>query len=127
MDPTTERKGLWLGLPGIFWLTVFFMVPLLFVLVASFLTKGVGVTPTLPLTLEHYERTFGVFGVVVWRSLRIALYTTLWCFLIGLSDGVFYQYAQAPTGQAHFAVFNSFAFLDELSGAHLRLKVDFGS
>lgn len=87
MNPRTkqrpERKGFWLGFPGIFWLTVFFMLPLLFVLLASFLTKGVGGTPILPWTLAHYERTFGVFGTVVWRSLRIALYTTLWCLVLG--------------------------------------------
>ena len=80
---TEERKGFWLGFPGIFWLTVFFMLPLLFVLFASFLTKGVGGTPILPWTLEHYDRTFGTFGIVVWRSLRIALYTTFWCLVLG--------------------------------------------
>ena len=37
----------------------------------------------LPWTLEHYVRTFDVFGPVVWRSVRIALYTTLWCLLLG--------------------------------------------
>ena len=78
-----EQKGFWLGFPGIFWLTVFFMLPLLFVLAASFLTKGVGGTPILPWTFAHYERTFDVFGTVVWRSLRIALYTTLWCLILG--------------------------------------------
>ena len=96
MEQTTERKGVWLGLPGIFWLTVFFMVPLLFVLAASFLTKGLGVTPTLPLTLEHYERTFGVFGTVVWRSLRIALYTTVWCFILGYPTAFFISTRKRP-------------------------------
>ena len=78
-----ERKGFRLALPGVFWLTVFFMLPLLFVLVASFMSRGVGGAPTLPWTLEHYVRTFDVFGPVVWRSVRIALYTTLWCLLLG--------------------------------------------
>jgi len=83
MNGSKERKGFWLGFPGIFWLTIFFMLPLLFVLFASFLTKGVGGAAILPWTFEHYERTFGTFGIVVWRSLRIALYTTFWCFLLG--------------------------------------------
>ena len=37
-----ERKGFRLALPGIFWLTIFFMLPLLFVLVASFMSRGTG-------------------------------------------------------------------------------------
>ena len=83
MEAVKERKGLRLALPGIFWLTVFFMLPLLFILAASFMTRGSSGAPVLPLTLEHYARTFEVFGPVVWRSLRIALYTTLWCLLLG--------------------------------------------
>ena len=39
--------------------------------------------PVPPLTFEHYERTFGPFGSVIWRSLRISLYTTFWCLLLG--------------------------------------------
>ncbi len=79
----TEQKGLWLGLPGILWLLIFFMLPLLFVLAASFLTRGEGGTPILPFTLDHYDRTLNVFGPVVWRSVGIALSTTFWCFLLG--------------------------------------------
>lgn len=79
----TEQKGLWLGLPGILWLLIFFMLPLLFVLAASFLTRGEGGTPILPFTLDHYDRTLNVFGPVVWRSVGIALSTTFWCLLLG--------------------------------------------
>lgn len=79
----TEQKGLWLGLPGILWLLIFFMLPLLFVLAASFLTRGEGGTPILPFTLDHYDRTLNVFGTVVWRSVGIALSTTFWCLLLG--------------------------------------------
>jgi spermidine/putrescine transport system permease protein len=79
----SERKGFWLGFPGMFWLLIFFMLPLLFVLAASFLTRGTGGAAVFPWTLEHYDRTLNVFGSVVWRSVRIALYTTFWCFLLG--------------------------------------------
>ena len=79
----STARGLTLALPGIVWLGIFFLLPLLFVLFASFLTKGTGGAAILPWTLAHYERTFGTFGVVVWRSLRVALYTTLWCLLLG--------------------------------------------
>ena len=78
-----QPRGALLSLPGIVWLLLFFLLPLLFVVVASFMSRDTAGAPILPLTFEHYERTFGPFGSVVWRSLRIALYTTLWCLLLG--------------------------------------------
>ena len=78
-----DFKGFWLGFPGIFWLLVFFTLPLLFVLFASFMSRGTGGAPTTPFTLEHYTRTLTVFGPVVWRSVGIALVTTLVCLLLG--------------------------------------------
>ncbi len=79
----TERKGFWLAFPGMFWLMVFFLVPLVFVLIASFMSRGGGGTPVLPYTLEHYDRTLVTFGSVIWRSVLISLYTTFWCLLLG--------------------------------------------
>ncbi len=78
-----DYKGFWLGFPGIFWLLIFFSLPLLFVLFASFMSRGTGGAPTLPFTLEHYTRTLTVFGPVVWRSVVIALLTTLTCLILG--------------------------------------------
>lgn len=78
-----QPHGARLSLPGVLWLLLFFLLPLLFVLVASFMSRDTAGAPILPFTVEHYERTFGPFGSVVWRSLRIALYTTLWCLLLG--------------------------------------------
>ena len=78
-----QPRGALLSLPGIMWLLLFFLLPLLFVVVASFMSRDTAGAPILPLTFEHYERTFGPFGSVVWRSLKIALYTTLWCLLLG--------------------------------------------
>ena len=72
-----------LALPGALWLSIFFLLPLLFVLAASFMSRDTAGAPILPLTLEHYTRSFGPFAPVLWRSLKIALYTTLWCLLLG--------------------------------------------
>lgn len=76
-------RGAWLALPGILWLGVFFILPLLIVLVVSFLSRGGGGVGQLPLTPEHYQRTFGVFSSILWRSVWIAFLTTLICLFVG--------------------------------------------
>ncbi|MEZ4629851.1 MAG: ABC transporter permease [Deinococcales bacterium] len=78
-----KPKGALLALPAALWLGLFFLLPLIFVLVASFMTRGQGGSPVMPWTLENYQRTFGPFGVVLWRSLGVALWTTFWCLLLG--------------------------------------------
>jgi spermidine/putrescine transport system permease protein len=83
VDAGERRRGLALAAPAIAWLILFFTLPLIFVLVASFLSRGLGGVPILPATLEHYGRTFAVFGPVIWRSLWVALLTTLLSLLVG--------------------------------------------
>lgn len=84
-----DGRGFLLALPTIFWLGLFFVVPLLTIVVTSFMARGsggIGIWPPTaenPLTLEHYDRTFGVFSIILWRSLRIASITTVLCLLIG--------------------------------------------
>jgi spermidine/putrescine transport system permease protein len=78
-----------LALPGLFWLVTFFLLPLLFVLYASFQTRGAGGLPVPPTTLEHYERTFDVFWPVIWRTLYFAGLTTLICLLLGFPVAFF--------------------------------------
>ena len=77
-----SRGGL-LALPAFLWLVLFFVLPLLIVLGVSFLTRGSQGTITLPLTLEHYQRVFGPFSVVLVDSLVIAFATTIICLLAG--------------------------------------------
>lgn len=88
-----------LALPAIFWLVVFFLLPLLFVLVSSFLSRGSGGAPVLPPTLEHYLRTFDVFSPVVWRSLGFALLTTLLCLLLGYPLAFFISRRRNPNAR----------------------------
>lgn len=85
VQPTNRARlgALLLASPTIFWLFFFFILPLLIVLVVSFLSRGQGGVGTLPFTFEHYERSFGVFSPVLWRSLYIAVVTTLTCLLVG--------------------------------------------
>lgn len=79
-----QLGGFLLALPAIFWLSVFFILPLLIVLGISLMTRGERNTIVLPLTLEHYQYVFGrVYFPVLLRSLRIAFATMLICLAIG--------------------------------------------
>jgi spermidine/putrescine transport system permease protein len=75
--------GFLLALPAVFWLGVFFVLPLLIVLAISFTTRGSGGAITLPFTLANYERVFDVYWIVLQRSLWIAFLTTVICLLVG--------------------------------------------
>jgi spermidine/putrescine transport system permease protein len=79
------KKGnsFWLAFPSVFWLSLFFLIPLLFVFVASFMSRGQGGAPDLPFSLEAYGRTINVYGSVIWRTVVYAFYTTVLCLLVG--------------------------------------------
>lgn len=86
---TGRNSSLALAFPGLFWLIVFFLVPLIFVLVSSFFTRGLDGRPIAPATLENYVRTFDVFWPVIWRTLYFSLLTTLICLLLGFPVAFF--------------------------------------
>ena len=69
--------------PATLWLVLFFLLPLLFVAVSSFMSRGPGGQPVAPITLDQYERTFTVFAPVLWRSVRVALLATVISLLLG--------------------------------------------
>ena len=52
--------GFWLALPALFWMVFFFVMPVLIVLVMSFMTRTRG-GGALPLSLEGYNDIFGEF------------------------------------------------------------------
>lgn len=66
MAPTVKPRrggdsgGFWLAFPALFWMIFFFILPVLIVLVMSFMTRTRG-GATLPLTLEAYDDIFGEF------------------------------------------------------------------
>ena len=70
--------------PGILWLLVFFAVPMLLMLAASFMPRGVygGVEPGF--TLEHYRRFLDpLYLQVLWRTVLWAGAATVACLLLG--------------------------------------------
>ena len=78
-----QKNGSLLALPTIAWLVIFFVLPLLIVLVVSFMSRGRGGVALLPFTLQHYERTFDVFFIILRRSISLAGLTTIICLLVG--------------------------------------------
>src|SRR5437667_5944188 len=77
--------------PGLLWLTLFLLAPLLAVVCISFLTRGVYGELQWPLTLENYKRLigFGPFGfdslypLIFLRSLALGALTVFLCALAG--------------------------------------------
>lgn len=66
-----------------FWLTLFCMIPLSLVLVASFMSKDPVNLVSLPLTLNQYAELFSpLFIKIFLRSLMIALVTTVGCLVL---------------------------------------------
>jgi spermidine/putrescine transport system permease protein len=78
-----RRKGFLLAIPAIFWLGVFFLLPVVIVLFVSFLTRGRGGAGVMPLTLANYERVFNVFSGILTDSVWIAFLTTVICLVVG--------------------------------------------
>jgi spermidine/putrescine transport system permease protein len=77
--------------PGLMWLTLFLLAPLLAIIFISFLTRGVYGEIQWPLTLENHKRLigFGPFGfdslypLIFLRSLALGALTMALCLLTG--------------------------------------------
>lgn len=82
---TRKRTNLLVLLfPATAWLLIFFIVPLLIVLLYSFLERGTYGGVTWTFTLGNYQRLANeIYLGVLWRSLWLAFITTVACLLIG--------------------------------------------
>ena len=81
-------KGRLLALPAVIYLGIFFIVPLIFVLVISFMTRGSGRGGEgfyiMPFTLQAYQDAVGrIYGPVILDSVQVAFVTTIICLLLG--------------------------------------------
>lgn len=84
METRKTRNLLILLLPTTLWLIVFFIIPLLIVLVYSFLERGTYGGVTWEFTLRNYQRLVnGIYLNIFLRSLGLATLTTVICLLIG--------------------------------------------
>ncbi|HEU5103429.1 MAG TPA: ABC transporter permease [Roseiflexaceae bacterium] len=84
------RVGLLLS-PGLFWLLVFFALPLIVIVVYSFMSSGRTGKPELPFTIESYITLFtkDLYVNAYLRSIWAAILTTLACLMIGYPLALF--------------------------------------
>ncbi|WP_288786726.1 ABC transporter permease [uncultured Fibrobacter sp.] len=93
---TTRRRmrkfGALLTGPGILWLLVFLLLPTIFLMVLAFAERGSYGSINWEFSFSNLKRLFGFssFGwspdnlLILWRSLKIAVFTTVLCLVIGL-------------------------------------------
>ncbi|TPG70072.1 ABC transporter permease [Brevibacillus laterosporus] len=79
-----KSKGKLLAFPGFLWLTIFFLVPMLFVVMLSFLKRGIYGQIVYEFTLANYARFFESLYVQIFiETLLVSLGTTFICLLLG--------------------------------------------
>jgi spermidine/putrescine transport system permease protein len=79
-----QALGRFLVWPAAVWMLFFFALPLLVVVAYSFMTPDRLVQAKLPFTLDNYERIArATYLSVLWRSVYVALISTVVCALIG--------------------------------------------
>ncbi len=70
--------------PVIFWLFFFFIIPLFFVFIYSFLERGTYGGIQWNFTWENYQRLFdSLYLGILWRSFSAAIISTVICLLLG--------------------------------------------
>ncbi len=84
------KKFSQLALPYIVWAAMMLVLPMLLIAMYSFMQQGNAII-SFSFTLEHYKKFFTDpdFLLVLWRSLVIALKTTVICLLIGYPAAYF--------------------------------------
>jgi spermidine/putrescine transport system permease protein len=71
-------------LPGLGYMAIFFLIPLLIVVCYSFLSRGTYGGIALSWTIENYLNVFNpLYLTILWRSVKLAMLTTILCLLIG--------------------------------------------
>lgn len=80
-----NRKPLkWLAVPALLWLFVLFVVPMLLVVVLSFLKRGTYGQVVYEFTANNYIRIFDpLYGQIFWDTFAVAVLTTVLSLLFG--------------------------------------------
>ncbi|MDT9298071.1 MAG: ABC transporter permease, partial [Arthrospira platensis PCC 7345] len=77
------NKRIWLIVPATVWLVIFFVVPLVIVLIYSFLERGTYGGVVWSFTVGQYQRLLNpLYLRVFMRSLELAAFTTIICLAI---------------------------------------------
>ena len=84
--------------PGLFWLLLFIVAPIVIVVVVSFATRGAYGKTIYDFTIGNYARAFtALYLPAYWRTFWVALLTTLLCILV--SYPVAYYIALRASGK----------------------------
>jgi spermidine/putrescine transport system permease protein len=84
MSPLPRKSWPIYAVPGALWIAVFLFVPLLIVLICSFLKRSPAGAILYEFTLENYARAFDpIFLRIVFESFQLAVLTALSCLLLG--------------------------------------------
>jgi len=85
-----NRLRFWMLAPARAWMALFFVAPLLIVVAYSLLTRGDYGGVELPTTAENFSRLFDpLYGVILLRSLGIAVVATAFCLVLGFPLALF--------------------------------------
>lgn len=84
--------------PYVVWAGIFIIIPMLLIVLYAFTKAGNGVL-TLQFTLDNFARFFSdsIFPAVLWRSLKLAVITTVICVLLGYPTAYFMAKLNANT------------------------------
>ena len=88
-NKSQQSRSWWLAAPTAVYLVIFFILPLMFMFLMSLLSRGQFLDEyVLPFTLGNYTALFENPGdnadfTILMRSVRLALLTTITCFIIG--------------------------------------------
>ena len=97
-----QQRGLLTVLlsPSLFWLILFFIAPLIVVLVVSFGRRTLSGVVEYTFTLDNYLRVFSepIYLRILWKSLWLAILNTVLCLLVGYPFA-FYIARQTPSRQ----------------------------
>ncbi|MCD6545349.1 MAG: ABC transporter permease [Thermotogae bacterium] len=86
MEKSKRFLGLLFSLPGIVWLTLFFLIPSTIIILYSFMTPGPYGGAYLPFTLKYYHMMIinKGFWIIFLRTVIIAVISTGICLVISL-------------------------------------------
>lgn len=88
-------RSCWLAAPGLLWMILFFLVPLVLVLAISFASRGTYGGIVWEFTWANYlDLLHPLYGKILGQSLWYATLTTLICFLLGFP--LAYVIARSP-------------------------------
>ncbi len=93
--PRQSCRSCWLALPGLVWMGLFFLIPLLLVFAISFASRGTYGGIVWEFTAANYlDLLHPLYGKILGQSLWYAALTTVCCFVLGFP--LAYVIARSP-------------------------------